>query len=157
MLVLTRKVGEKILIGDDITITVVDIGQSRLKVGIEAPAGHRILRSELVVDVEPASPSSEAGMLALADGDRPGTAVPTAAASPGRPSRSAAESARRSGIAEDAPSVRASLFPPAHRLRMLERSRGPGLAGAGVGDLSRISAASPAAWIRSTHSRRIPP
>ncbi len=33
MLVLTRKVGEKILIGDDIIITVVDIGQSRLKVG----------------------------------------------------------------------------------------------------------------------------
>ena len=29
MLVLTRKLGEKILIGNDITITVVDIGKSR--------------------------------------------------------------------------------------------------------------------------------
>ena len=65
MLVLTRKLGEKILIGDDITITVVDIGQSRLKLGIEAPAGHRILRSELVVDAEPPSPSNEASGLAL--------------------------------------------------------------------------------------------
>jgi carbon storage regulator len=52
MLVLTRKLGEKILIGDDITITVVDIGKSRLKLGIEAPAGHHILRSELVVEPE---------------------------------------------------------------------------------------------------------
>jgi carbon storage regulator len=55
MLVLTRKRGEKILIGDDITISVVDIGKSRLKLGIEAPAGHRILRSELVE--EPEQPS----------------------------------------------------------------------------------------------------
>ena len=53
MLVLTRKLGEKILIGDDITITVVDIGKSRVKLGIEAPAGHRILREELAIEVEP--------------------------------------------------------------------------------------------------------
>jgi carbon storage regulator len=65
MLVLTRKLGEKILIGHDITITVVDIGQSRLKLGIEAPAGHRILRSELVVDAEPSSPSNDGGGLAV--------------------------------------------------------------------------------------------
>ena len=38
MLVLTRKLGEKILIGDDIVITVVDLGDSRTKLGIEAPA-----------------------------------------------------------------------------------------------------------------------
>jgi carbon storage regulator len=65
MLVLTRKVGEKILIGNDITITVVDIGQSRLKLGIEASADHRILRSELVVDAETLSPSNDGGGLAL--------------------------------------------------------------------------------------------
>jgi carbon storage regulator len=47
MLVLTRKLGEKILIGDDIVITVVEVGKSRLKLGIKAPAGARILRSEL--------------------------------------------------------------------------------------------------------------
>ena len=47
MLVLTRKVGETILIGDDIVITVVNIGNSRMKLAIDAPAGHRILRSEL--------------------------------------------------------------------------------------------------------------
>jgi carbon storage regulator len=61
MLVLTRKHGEKILIGDDITITVVDIGKSRVKLGIEAPAGHRILRSELVVEAEQATAGRDAG------------------------------------------------------------------------------------------------
>ena len=59
MLVLTRKLGEKILIGDDITITLVDIGKSRLKLGIKAPAGHHILRSELAL--EPEQSSSEPG------------------------------------------------------------------------------------------------
>ena len=55
MLVLTRKLGETILIGDDITITVVDIGKSRVKLGIKASAGHQILRSELVVGPEQAT------------------------------------------------------------------------------------------------------
>lgn len=65
MLVLTRKLGEKILIGDDIAITVVDIGKSRVKVGIEAPWGHRILRSELVLEAEPpgARHDSDVGMI----------------------------------------------------------------------------------------------
>jgi carbon storage regulator len=61
MLVLTRKLGEKILIGDDVTITVVDIGKSRVKLGIEAPAGHHILRSELVVEPEQAATPIDAG------------------------------------------------------------------------------------------------
>jgi carbon storage regulator len=52
MLVLTRKLGEKILIGNDITIMVADIGKSRVKLGIEAPADHRILRSELVAELD---------------------------------------------------------------------------------------------------------
>jgi carbon storage regulator len=65
MLVLTRKLGEKILIGDDITITVVGLGTSRVKLGIEAPAGHHILRSELVVEAEPrtARRDADAGVI----------------------------------------------------------------------------------------------
>jgi carbon storage regulator len=57
MLVLTRKLGETILIGDEIVITVVDIENSRMKLAIDAPAGHRILRSEL--DLREASPCPE--------------------------------------------------------------------------------------------------
>lgn len=47
MLVLTRKVGESIVIEGGITIRVLDGGGQRIRLGIEAPASVRILRGEL--------------------------------------------------------------------------------------------------------------
>jgi carbon storage regulator len=56
MLVLTRKPGEKIIIGDNITITVVEAIGNKIRIGIEAPDDVRILRSELACwDDEPAT------------------------------------------------------------------------------------------------------
>ena len=48
MLVLSRKLGEKILIGDNISITVVDIDRGKIRLGIEAPRDIPIFRQELV-------------------------------------------------------------------------------------------------------------
>jgi len=39
MLVLSRKLGEKICIGENISITVVDIDRGKIRLGIDAPAG----------------------------------------------------------------------------------------------------------------------
>ncbi len=47
MLVLTRKVGEKLLIGDDIVINVIDVNRGNIRIGIEAPAQVSILRYEV--------------------------------------------------------------------------------------------------------------
>ncbi|MDR2754184.1 MAG: carbon storage regulator [Planctomycetaceae bacterium] len=47
MLVLTRKEGEKICIGDDVVITIVRTGGDRVRLGIEAPSDQVVLRSEL--------------------------------------------------------------------------------------------------------------
>lgn len=47
MLVLTRKLQEKIHVGDDITITVVRIKGNTVRVGIEAPSQVRVLRGEV--------------------------------------------------------------------------------------------------------------
>ena len=47
MLILTRNVGEKILIDGGITITVVDIGTNRVSIGIEAPRNVVVLREEV--------------------------------------------------------------------------------------------------------------
>jgi carbon storage regulator CsrA len=47
MLVLSRKPGEKICIGSDITITVVDARGNRVRIGIEAPDQVSVCRSEL--------------------------------------------------------------------------------------------------------------
>lgn len=48
MLVLSRKLGEKIWIGADICITVVDIDRGKIRVGIEAPRDVPIYRQELL-------------------------------------------------------------------------------------------------------------
>ena len=47
MLVLTRKSGERVLIGDDVTITVLEIGRGQVKIGISAPPGMPIHREEI--------------------------------------------------------------------------------------------------------------
>ncbi|MBI5098513.1 MAG: carbon storage regulator CsrA [Nitrospirae bacterium] len=47
MLVLTRKSGESINIGDDITITIVEIKGNSVRLGIKAPASLKIYRKEL--------------------------------------------------------------------------------------------------------------
>lgn len=47
MLVVSRKVGERILIGDKITVTVVKIGSSSVRIGIEAPKEMAVVREEL--------------------------------------------------------------------------------------------------------------
>lgn len=47
MLVLSRKAGERILIGDDVAITVVRIGPNSVRIGIEAPRALNIVREEL--------------------------------------------------------------------------------------------------------------
>lgn len=48
MLVLTRKIDEKILIGDDIVITVLESRGDVVRIGIEAPRGITIQREEVV-------------------------------------------------------------------------------------------------------------
>jgi len=47
MLVLGRKAGQRIRIGDDIFITVVAMKEGRCKIGIEAPKTTRVVRDEL--------------------------------------------------------------------------------------------------------------
>ena len=55
MLVLTRKPDERILIGDDIVITVLDIRGDGVRIGIDAPRGVRIQREEVVRAVSEAN------------------------------------------------------------------------------------------------------
>lgn len=48
MLVITRKKGERVLIGDDVVVTILDIRRDGIRVGVEAPRGIRIQRAEVV-------------------------------------------------------------------------------------------------------------
>ena len=47
MLVLSRKSGERILVGEDITVTVARLGPNNVRIGIEAPRSLNIVREEL--------------------------------------------------------------------------------------------------------------
>lgn len=47
MLVLTRKIGEQIIIGDNVRVTVVSVGPGRVKIGIEAPPSVSVDRQEV--------------------------------------------------------------------------------------------------------------
>ncbi len=47
MLILTRKPGESIFIGDRIKVTVVEIKGSQIRIGVEAPRDLRIYREEI--------------------------------------------------------------------------------------------------------------
>lgn len=48
MLVLSRKVGEKIVIGNNILVTVIEVIGDRVRLGIDAPRDLPILRQELL-------------------------------------------------------------------------------------------------------------
>jgi carbon storage regulator len=50
MLVLSRKLGERICIGENIYITVVDINRGKIRLGIEAPRDVPVYRQELLGD-----------------------------------------------------------------------------------------------------------
>ena len=52
MLVLSRKIGERILIGDKIAITVVKIGHGGVRIGVEAPTELAVVREELALELE---------------------------------------------------------------------------------------------------------
>jgi carbon storage regulator len=59
MLVLSRKLGEKIVIGDNIVLTVVAIKGNQIRVGVEAPRKISVWRGELVLEHQPTVVSRE--------------------------------------------------------------------------------------------------
>jgi len=48
MLVLSRKLGQSITIGDNITVTVLAINQSQVRIGIEAPRDVSVIRDDAI-------------------------------------------------------------------------------------------------------------
>lgn len=52
MLIITRKKGESLMIGDDIEITISKIEDGSVKIGIQAPKEVSILRKELLEEIK---------------------------------------------------------------------------------------------------------
>jgi carbon storage regulator len=61
VLVLSRKIGERILIGDKIAVTVVKIGHGGVRIGVEAPQELAVVREELATELERAERALASG------------------------------------------------------------------------------------------------
>ena len=62
MLVLSRKVSERIWIGDEISVTIVRINGNAVRVGIDAPSHLAVIRDELKERREKHAPAAEAAL-----------------------------------------------------------------------------------------------
>ena len=77
MLVLSRRAGESVVLGEDITITVLEVRGDVVRVGIDAPRSLKVHRAELLEQLEEenrqaASPSEDVvAKLTRALGDDP--------------------------------------------------------------------------------------
>jgi carbon storage regulator len=60
MLVLTRKKGERVLIGDDIVVTLIDVRGDSVRIGFDAPRGVTIQRAEVLAAVSEANTEAAA-------------------------------------------------------------------------------------------------
>jgi carbon storage regulator len=67
MLVLTRKKGERVLIGDDIVVTIIDVRGDGVRIGFDAPRGVPIQRAEVLNAVREANAEAAATSAASAD------------------------------------------------------------------------------------------
>ena len=68
MLVLTRKPGQKIMVGNDIVITVLeDKGEAGIRIGVEAPRDVSIKREEIFSAVSDANLAAASASAAAAD------------------------------------------------------------------------------------------
>jgi len=52
MLILTRKSGESITIGDDVKITVIEVKGKQVRIGIDAPRNYIIHREEVYIRIQ---------------------------------------------------------------------------------------------------------
>ena len=83
MLILTRRVGENVMIGDDIVISIVEVRGDAVRIGIQAPRSVTVHREEVWLELqhanERAASPSDAVVDALGaelEAQRPGRAEP---------------------------------------------------------------------------------
>ncbi len=65
MLILSRKVDEKIRIGNDILIQVISVSGDQVKIGVDAPKNVKVFRQEVFDDIQRQNKEAAAGSVTL--------------------------------------------------------------------------------------------
>jgi carbon storage regulator len=73
MLLLTRKLGENIRIGDDVKITIVEVKGNHVKLGIDAPPSVKVHREEIYERIQEENRRAQAAKPEATDGRGSGT------------------------------------------------------------------------------------
>ena len=60
MLILTRRVGENVIIGDDIVISVIEVRGDAVRIGIQAPRSVSVHREEVYLELQKANQAAAA-------------------------------------------------------------------------------------------------
>ncbi len=72
MLVVSRKIGQRILIGDKIAVTVIKISGGGVRIGIDAPAEMPVMREELAEEIAQQAKEEATGQRSEVRGQRSG-------------------------------------------------------------------------------------
>jgi carbon storage regulator len=75
MLVLSRKLNQSIMIGDDVEIIIVSVDREQVKLGIKAPREIAVHRSEVYQEIQRANETAAATVVETLDGATANTAV----------------------------------------------------------------------------------
>jgi carbon storage regulator len=97
MLVLSRRVGERLLIGDDIVLTVIEVRSDGVRLGIDAPRSVRVHRAEVIEAVTAANVEASAVTDADAEALQKLVPRPPAAGAPAAARESAASAEPHAG------------------------------------------------------------
>ena len=66
MLILTRRVGETVMIGDDVTVTVLGVKGNQVRIGVNAPKNVAVHREEIYERIKREEQQRAAGMKVVA-------------------------------------------------------------------------------------------
>ena len=72
MLILSRKVGEKIMIGEDISISIIEVRGDQVRIGVDAPKTVKVFRQEVfdAILAENKAAAQSASVLPILDIDK---------------------------------------------------------------------------------------